>query len=111
MLDFLFNNIFLLKCDLFSAAEYKLISEVYHAFLLIVPAFVVVLCTVDIAKAVIAQDDSAIKKAQGNAIKRIIAGVILFFIPIILNLILSAIDTGKLEIDLGSACVEKIAND
>lgn len=109
MLDFLFNNVVMLaKCDLFSPAEYKLISEVYHAFLLIVPALVVLLCTVDMARAVIAQDDGAIKKAQGDAIKRIIAGIIMFFIPVLLNLILNGISGNG--INLGAACVNEVAN-
>lgn len=108
MIDFIINNINLLDCDLFSPAEYKLISKVYNWILVIVPAIVLALCTVDIAKAVIAQDDNAVKKAQGNAIKRIIAGVIMFFIPVILNLILGVVSH---DINFGGTCVEEISKE
>lgn len=108
MLNFLINNFDILKakCTLFSPAEYELIHDIYWWILLIIPAVVVALCTVDIAKAVIAQDDNAVKKAQGNAIKRIIAGVVMFFIPVILNLILGTLSG---DIDLGGACVTEIS--
>lgn len=107
MLNFLINSFYLLaKCDLFSPKEYELIHNVYWWILIIVPAVVIALCTVDIAKAVIAQDDNAIKKAQSTAVKRIIAGVVMFFIPVIINLILGALSD---DINLGGTCVDEIS--
>lgn len=109
MMSFLINNFNLLaaKCTLFSPKEYEIIHDFYVFLLAATPAVVLALCTVDMARAVIAQDDNAIKKAQGNAIKRIIAGVIMFFIPVILNIILGAVSG---DIDLGGTCVSQISN-
>lgn len=111
MLDFVINNFNVLaECGLFSKAEFDLVSRVYKAILFSVPAIVVLLCTIDIAKAVMAQDDNAIKKAQSSAIKRLIAGVIVFFIPVLLNLFLGMnyTDDDGNKIDLGKNCVTKI---
>ena len=108
MMDFLVNNFYLLaKCTLFSSKEYEIIHGFYISMLFATPAVVLALCTVDIAKAVIAQDDNAIKKAQNNAIKRIIAGVIMFFIPVLLNLILGTLSE---DINLGGTCVSKVSD-
>lgn len=111
MLDFLINNFqTLAECGLFSKAEFDLVSRIYKAFLFATPAVVLALCTVDMAKAVMAQDDSAIKKAQGRAIKRLIAGVIVFFIPVLLNLMLGMkyTDSKGEPIDLGKKCVTDV---
>lgn len=86
MLDFF--NILVSGCGPFSEAEFKLVAQLYQFFLFATPAVVMALCTVDIAKAVMAQDDNAIKKAQNNALKRLIAGTAIFFVPVFINIIL-----------------------
>ena len=111
MLSFIINNFQILaECGLFSAKEFDLVSRLYKAFLFATPAIVLALCTVDIAKAVMAQDDNAIKQAQGRALKRLIAGVIVFFIPVILNLMLGMnyTDDDGNPIDLGKKCVTDV---
>lgn len=110
MLDFFINSINLLatKCTLFSESEYEFIHNVYLFLLYATPAVVLALCTVDIANAVIAQDDNAVKKAMNKAIKRLIAGVIMFFIPVFLNLLIGAVSG---DIDLGGACVDEISKE
>lgn len=117
MLDILLNNFNILaECGPFNAEEFEIISFFYKAFLFGTPAIVILLCTVDIASAVIAQDDGAIKKAQNKAVKRLIAGVIVFFIPVFLNVVLGMSYTvtdysGKTsKLDLGKDCVTKLGN-
>lgn len=78
----------LAQCGPFSAEEFELVSFVYKGILFAAPALVLALCIVDMAKAVMAQDDGEIKKAQGRAVKRIIAGVAIFFVPLLINLFL-----------------------
>ncbi len=51
----------------------------------IVPALLVLLITIDITKAVVANSDDDIKKAQKVAIKRIIVSLVVFFVPIIVE--------------------------
>ena len=113
MLDF-FN--ILATCGPFSAEEFEMLSWFYKGILFATPAVVLALCTVDMASAVIAQDDSAIKKAQGKSIKRLIAGLVVFFIPIFLNLALGMNYTvtdynGKEhKLSLGKECVTAFKN-
>lgn len=61
------------------------IKKIIKILSIIVPAILVLLISIDIGKAVIANSDEDIKKAQSIAIRRIIAGVVIFFIPIIVN--------------------------
>ena len=57
----------------------------------IIPAILILLLTVDFAKAVIVGDEKQMKEAQGLAIKRIIYAVIIFLIPIIVNAVFNLI--------------------
>ena len=43
----------------------------------------------DFIKAIASSDDKAIKKALQNAIKRIIIAIIIFFLPILIEFVLS----------------------
>lgn len=54
----------------------------------LVPVVLLVMGSVDFAKAIIAQDDNAIKKAQSKFIKRLLIAVIIFLIPTILTALL-----------------------
>lgn len=51
----------------------------------IVPAILILLVSIDITKAVIANSDDEIKRTQKLAIKRIIAALIIFFVPIVVE--------------------------
>ena len=64
---------------------------------LVVPIGLIIMGTVDMAKAVIAGDEKKMKEAQKPFIKRIIAAVIVFLIPIIVNMVLSFVTTGNSE--------------
>lgn len=48
-----------------------------------VPIILIVMGTIDLVKAMVAQSDDKIKKAQGILIKRAISAVVIFFVPII----------------------------
>ena len=62
---------------------------------LVVPIGLIIMGTIDMAKAVIADDEKKMKEAQKPFIKRIIAAVIVFLIPIIVNMVLSFVTTGN----------------
>ena len=62
---------------------------------LVVPIGLIIMGTIDMAKAVIAGDEKKMKEAQQPFIKRIIAAVIVFLIPIIVNMVLSFVTTGN----------------
>ena len=62
---------------------------------LVVPIGLIIMGTIDMAKAVIAGDEKKMKEAQKPFIKRIIAAVIVFLIPKIVNMVLSFVTTGN----------------
>lgn len=54
-------------------------------------AMVVVFSTIDFAKALIAQDSDALKKSTQQAFKRLVIAIVVFFTPILLNILLGLI--------------------
>lgn len=91
MLDLIINNFVLLAgdCSLLGDELTSILKDVFSWIMISIPVLTVVLCTVDLSKAVIAQDDGAIKKAQSTCIKRILIGVAIFFVPMLLNIFLT----------------------
>ena len=61
---------------------------------IIVPIALIVWGTIDIGKSVIAGDEKKIKEAQKPFVKRIIAAIIVFCIPFLVNLILNFVSKG-----------------
>ena len=51
----------------------------------IVPVLVIILSILDFIKAIAAQNDDEMKKAQGRFVKRLIVAALLFLIPLIIN--------------------------
>ena len=58
-----------------------------------IPIILIVLGTLDLAKAVIASDEKQVKEAQSKLIKRCIYAVAVFFIVTIVNVVLSMVAT------------------
>ena len=61
------------------------IKKLVKILSIVIPVILVLLLSMDMAKAVIASDDNQIKKTQSLAIKRIIYSLIIFFVPIVVN--------------------------
>lgn len=66
----------------------NLINEILQYPKIIVPILVIVLGILDLGKAVIAGKEDEMKKAQKTFVKRLILGVVFFFIPVIVNIIM-----------------------
>ncbi len=64
------------------------LQDIYRAMQVAIPVLVTALCTVDIVKAVAAQDDKDMEAAKSKAIKRIIIGVAVMFVPLIIDFLL-----------------------
>ena len=52
------------------------------------PTIAIVFGTLDFTKAIVASDEEKMKKAQSSFVKRLIAALLLFFVPIIVELLL-----------------------
>lgn len=73
----------------------KIIGYIVLIIKWIVPLILIVLGMIDFGKAIMSGDDKALNKATGAFIKRIIAGIVIFFIPTIILAILNVIEVSK----------------
>lgn len=80
------NEIFGSKSDPDSIAY--LVNKILEYPRYIVPALVILLGTLDLFKAVIAGKEDEMKKAQRTLVKRVIIGVLVFLVPVLINVIM-----------------------
>ena len=66
----------------------NLIDEILAYPRIVVPALVIVLGMIDLAKAVIASKEDEMKKAQSTFVKRLIIGVAFFLIPVFVDIMM-----------------------
>ena len=74
----------------------ELIQQVFDWIKILAPILLIIFGSLDYAKAVIANDDKGLNKATSNFIKRCIAAVAVFFLPFLINFVLSlpGVETG-----------------
>lgn len=90
---------------------WKAISAVITILCIAVVILLIVMGTLDMLKAVMAGKDDEIKKAQGTLIKRVIAAVIVFFIPLLVKLVLNLIPVGDSNAGVTfGQCIERATN-
>lgn len=65
----------------------KSLNSLYTLIKIATPALVLILTTIDYAKAIASQDDGNIKKSTQKTIKRLIIGLFIFFLPFLLDLL------------------------
>lgn len=65
-----------------------MLNEILGIVRIIVPILIILLGTIDFAKAVIAGKEDNMRKAQTDFIKRIIAGIAVFLVPTLVNVIM-----------------------
>ena len=66
-----------------------IIKFLLNAIKILIPIILLVLGSIDFIKAIFAQDEGAIKKAQATFIKRLIIAVVIFLIPSVLKALLN----------------------
>ena len=76
-----------------SAKLWKLIGRVMLVFKIVIPLLLIIFGMIDLGKAVIASDEKAIKAATNSIIRRLIAAVVIFFIPTIVSAIFGLVDS------------------
>lgn len=70
------------------------LNEVFNVFKIVVPIIIVGFGILDFSKAIFSGDEGEMKKAQGKFVKRLIYGIIFFFIPMIVMLIIELLNKG-----------------
>lgn len=66
-----------------TASIWKLIGNILAIFKIVIPILVIIFGAIDFGKAVIASKDDEIKKAAKSLLMRVVAGIVIFFIPTI----------------------------
>lgn len=74
---------------------FKMVGYLIQIIKWIVPLIIIVLGMVDFGKAAISNDEKAINKALFALVRRLLAGIVIFFIPTIVMAILNAIEVYK----------------
>lgn len=70
---------------------FQIVGYLLFVAKIVVPLLLIILGSIDFAKATISSDDKAPKEALISLIRRILIAVIVFFIPTILNFLLSLV--------------------
>ena len=65
----------------------QFLQDVFLGIRLLAPALVIILSTIDYIKAIAASNQDNLKKVNQKTIKRVIAGLIVFFIPLLLDIL------------------------
>ena len=80
-----------------SGQVWRLIGVVINIFKIAIPVIIVLLAMLDLGKAVMAGEEKEIKEAQKMLIKRLIYGVLIFFVVTIVQVIFNLIGTNLNE--------------
>lgn len=78
--------------------DYQLAKIVRYVILLIqiaVPILLVVLGSIDLVKGVIAQKEDEMASSRKIFVKRLVSGVLIFFVIAVVKLLISAVSTGN----------------
>lgn len=79
---------------------FQIVGYVLFVIKILIPLILIGMGTYDFAKAAISSDDKANKTALNSLVRRIIIGVVIFFIPTVINLVINMIDS-SINSDLG----------
>lgn len=85
------------------------IGEIIHVIRLVIPVIIVIFGTFDLGRSVIAGEDKEIKKSQKMFIKRLVYGVLIFFLPMLIKAVFSLFDENYLNSE-SKVCYECATN-
>lgn len=74
-----------------TATTWQFIGQMLFILKILIPIVIIVLGSIDLGKAVVLSDDKAIKSASSKLLKRVVLGIIIFFVPLIIKFIFSMI--------------------
>lgn len=96
--------IYFLECDCLIRPTIYIIKTVYNIVKILVPVGIVLFGMLELIKAVMSKDDAAIKKTQTSLINKVIAGVIIFFIFIVVDLSLTLLEKNNVDVGDWLSC-------
>ena len=93
-------------CSSIPCSLTNLIANVVTIIKIGVPILLIIFGMIDLAKAIIQQDEKEIKKGQQTFIKRLIAAALVFLVVAIVQLVLNFIDADNQAVN----CAKQIIN-
>lgn len=94
-----------------TAEIWQLVGNIVTIIKIVIPLIIIVLAVIDLGKAAVSSDEKQMKGAFSTLIRRVIAGVLIFFIPTLITLCFSII--GEFSDDLESdysVCAECVSS-
>jgi len=91
-----------------SEAGYRLFGltgYVLNAIQIAIPIILILMGTIDLVKALVAQKDDDMKKAQSILIKRAIYAIVIFFVPMVIKFVMSMVGNSS-----NNVCMESFSN-
>ena len=88
------------------------IANIIGIIKIFVPLLIIIMGSIDFAKAVMSQKEDEIKKSQTNFIQKLVAGVAVFFVMIFISWVFRIIDNADSSLNTGNAisCVNSMLN-
>jgi hypothetical protein len=84
---------------------WSLVGKILGVFKIVIPLLVIIYGMIDLGKAVVASKDDEIKKAAKQLLIRILAGIVIFFIPTIVGFMFGLADGSTGDYDVCAACI------
>ncbi|MBQ4583979.1 MAG: hypothetical protein IJA94_03740 [Bacilli bacterium] len=87
---------------------WQFVGYVLYVFKIAIPLLLIIFGMMDLGKAVVANDDKAIKNATSSLVKRAIAGVVIFFLPFLVSFIFGIVigfDDVEKDYKICQACI------
>lgn len=75
-------------CNSESINAFRVIGEILYVIKIVVPLIIIVLASVDFSRAVLSNDEKAVSVSAKALLRRLIAGIIVFFVPTLVYAIL-----------------------
>ena len=93
-----------------SADLMNFLHTVLVIFKIVIPVLLIIFGMIDLGKAVVSSDEKAIKQSTGSLIKKLVAALVIFFLPTIVSAVINVV-SGENETKYGStACVKCVTD-
>lgn len=76
-----------------TAEIWSVVGKILFIFKIVIPLLIIIFGMMDLGKAVVASKDDEIKKAIKSLAMRAIAGIVIFFIPTLVGVVFSIVDS------------------
>ena len=96
-----------------SATIWQIVGKIIFIIKIIVPILIIVLASIDLGKATISSDDKAVSKAAKSLLNRVIAGICIFFVPLIVSIVFKMVGSFgevKDQFDICANCISNPTN-